>query len=116
MERYIGTKIIAAEPMSEAEFAQVVRPLGTIRIDSQGNSRPGYKVVYEDGYTSWSPQEVFERAYRRITDAEFALIVGADPQAKSEPDPELAEILVNNQPRKIKRGFYRMPELYRVWP
>jgi hypothetical protein len=55
MERYIGTKIILAE-----------------REDKEG--RPGYKVVYEDGYTSWSPLEAFERAYRRITDAELALL------------------------------------------
>lgn len=47
---YIGTKIIQATPMA-----------GT-----QG--QPGYQVVYPDGYTSWSPQDVFERAYRK-TDA-----------------------------------------------
>ena len=23
----------------------------------------GYKVVYEDGYESWSPKDVFEKAY-----------------------------------------------------
>lgn len=27
---------------------------------------PGYYVVYEDGYTSWSPVEAFESGYRRI--------------------------------------------------
>ena len=54
-ERYIGTKIILAEPATK-------------------DGRDGYTVVYEDGYRSWSPKEVFERAYRRITDAEIDLI------------------------------------------
>lgn len=47
---YIGTKIIQATPMNGAQ------------------GQPGYQVVYEDGYTSWSPKDVFERAYRK-TDA-----------------------------------------------
>ena len=28
------------------------------------NREDGYKVVYEDGYESWSPKEVFEKAYK----------------------------------------------------
>ena len=28
------------------------------------NDVEGYRVKYEDGYESWSPKEVFERAYR----------------------------------------------------
>lgn len=28
------------------------------------NRKDGYKVVYEDGYESWSPKDVFERAYK----------------------------------------------------
>lgn len=27
---------------------------------------PGYYVIYEDGYTSWSPVEVFESGYTKI--------------------------------------------------
>lgn len=48
---YIGTKIIQATPMPQ-----------------HAGGREGYQVVYEDGYTSWSPKDVFERAYRK-TDA-----------------------------------------------
>jgi hypothetical protein len=55
MDRYIGTKIVLAEPMEKEGVA-------------------GYKVVYEDGYVSWSPHNTFVRAYRRITDAELDLI------------------------------------------
>ncbi len=55
MQAYIGTKIVLAEP-------SVVNGLG------------GYNVVYEDGYTSWSPKGVFERCYRQVSRSEQALI------------------------------------------
>lgn len=45
---YIGTKIIQATPMDGAQ------------------GQPGYQVVYEDGYSSWSPAHAFERAYSKI--------------------------------------------------
>ena len=67
---YIGTKIIAAEPMNENRW-----------LDSQGKltvgkeDRPGYRVRYRDGYVSWSPKEEFELAYREISDAEIDLLL-----------------------------------------
>ena len=39
--------------------------IGIKRIKAEAESREGvdgYKVVYEDGYESWSPKEVFEEA------------------------------------------------------
>mgnify|MGYP001612949154 CR=1 FL=1 len=66
---YIGTKIVRAEPMTSAQFAYEHRRQ---MIDGEG-----YKVVYEDGYASWSPKETFERAYRHVTPAEAALVGGA---------------------------------------
>ena len=45
MKTYIGTKVIQATPGLK-------------------DGKEGYKVVYEDGYTSWSPKEVFEAAYK----------------------------------------------------
>ena len=27
----------------------------------------GYKVIYEDGYQSWSPKQVFEEAYTEVS-------------------------------------------------
>ena len=44
MVRYIGTKLIEA-------------------TQAQKDGKDGYKVVYPDGYTSWFPADVFERAY-----------------------------------------------------
>ena len=41
---YVGVKIITAWPQEK-------------------DGKPGYSVKYEDGYTSWSPAEAFEKAY-----------------------------------------------------
>ncbi len=61
MQTYIGCKIIQAEPMDEI-------------VTGDRIPRPGYKVAYPDGYTSWSPKEVFEEAYRPISGKEKILI------------------------------------------
>ena len=74
---YIGTKIIAAEPMSEFDFLD-----STGRIHKRDHimkDRPGYKVRYEDGYISWSPKETFERAYRLVSDLELEMIFNQIP-------------------------------------
>lgn len=66
---YVGTKIIQAEPMDHFAF---LKSKGQ-PIPEHENS-PGYKVTYEDGYISWSPQNVFERCYREITKSELRLL------------------------------------------
>lgn len=53
MKEYIGVKVIRAEPEDR-------------------ENKPGYKVVYADDYTSWSPKAVFEEAYVSTTDMSFA--------------------------------------------
>ncbi len=60
METYIGTKIIQAEPQKCPKDDQ---------MNKKGD--PGYKVVYEGDYVSWSPKEVFEKAYRSVTGVSF---------------------------------------------
>jgi hypothetical protein len=37
----------------------------------------GYKVIYEDGYESWSPAQVFEAAYQPITSMNFGHALAA---------------------------------------
>lgn len=44
MEKYIGIKLIEAEPNGE-----------------------GYTVKYPDGYESYSPKDVFEKAYLKVS-------------------------------------------------
>lgn len=71
---YIGTKIIKAEPCDR-------------------DSRAGYTVYYPDGYTSWSPKDTFEAAYREISFHERQLIEMTDAEASiaqiSDGDPDL---------------------------
>jgi hypothetical protein len=74
MQAYIGTKVVLAEPMSDVQFRATVK--GEAH-DGLTEARPGYLVVYpnpEGDYKSWSPIEVFEQAYRPVSDAEKGLI------------------------------------------
>lgn len=71
MKLYIGTKIIAAEPMGEEKFLFLHGKSPSYNIATQ---RDGYRVMYEDGYISWSSKETFERAYREINLYEMALV------------------------------------------
>lgn len=52
-QQYIGTKIIDGEPACNAE------------------GQPGYEVLYENGYKSWSPQEAFDKAYVSVSAMTF---------------------------------------------
>lgn len=64
MKKYIGTKIISAEPCAR-------------------DGRDGYTVVYKDGYTSWSPKDAFEEAYIAIDSIPNRLTID-DLKAKVE--------------------------------
>ncbi len=65
METYIGTKIIQAEP-HEKDYGP-----------PETHGQPGYRVVYPDGYTSWSPKSAFEEAYRETSAMSFGLAIEA---------------------------------------
>ena len=81
MEKYLGVKLIEAEPSSLDQFAGA-KNFGDLSKLSGGVDREGYKVVYEDGYTSWSPKDVFEKAYRRVDNLTFGLVIEALKQGK----------------------------------
>lgn len=62
MKKYIGTKQIEAEPMTKGDaFGKHLLREG---IYAEDFDKPGYHVRYEDGYESWSPKDVFEKAYK----------------------------------------------------
>jgi len=63
---YIGTKVIRAVPMNEADYTE---------MPPDESSRPGYKVTYPDGYESWSPKDAFENTYREVTYEEKAFFL-----------------------------------------
>lgn len=73
MNTYIGTKIINAKPMTLGEYNDLH---GWKMLPSEYPAEEGYLVEYTDGgkpnhpdfkgYISWSPKDVFERAYRMV--------------------------------------------------
>lgn len=73
MKKYIGTKIVSAE--------KAIRKDGNIYTETDAIPRtmspaePGYKVVYEDGYVSWSPKDVFEKVYMPFSAMNFGQAV-----------------------------------------
>jgi Protein of unknown function (DUF2829) len=72
MLTYIGTKIIHAVPMTrEAVEARLKRNIGGWETGD------GYLVQYEDGYESWSPKDVFDKAYRQMGLLTFGLAIEA---------------------------------------
>ena len=82
MKQYIGTKVVQAEPafrVSAGDFKNVIHPKTyAIPEDRTGQTwEDGYKVVYPDGYVSWSPKEVFEEAYRPTDGMNFGLAIEA---------------------------------------
>jgi len=62
MEKYLGVKLIEAEPimLNDAEEH--------LKKKIQTNNEPGYLIRYPDGYESWSPKDVFEKAYMKVGD------------------------------------------------
>ena len=74
MKKYLGVKIIQAEPISKGEAwsRNLVKVDTATELTEEQFEKlyktDGYKVVYEDGYTSWSPKDVFEKAYKEIGD------------------------------------------------
>jgi hypothetical protein len=71
MKQYIGTKVINAKPMTRLEYNEF---RGWKLPSDEEGSDEGFLVEYVDGgkgntsayagYISWSPKEVFERAYK----------------------------------------------------
>lgn len=84
MKQYIGTKFIQAVPMTREQYNEYRG--WTLPSDEDGNDE-GYLVEYLDGgqsnhpahngYVSWSPKEVFERAYFPTNGMTFGLAIDA---------------------------------------
>lgn len=60
MKQYIGTKIVKAMPMTMTKAQKMLgREIKPATVEEDG-----YLVEYKDGYRSWSPKSVFEKAYK----------------------------------------------------
>jgi hypothetical protein len=84
MKQYIGTKIINAKPMTKQEYSDFRG--WTVPADEDGADE-GFLVEYVDGgkantpeyagYVSWSPKDVFERAYKPTENMSFGEAIEA---------------------------------------
>lgn len=83
MQRYIGTKVVHAKPMTQQEFAVY---MGQVNKSNLADHSPkGYLVEYQDGgepnhpdhdnYISWSPADVFDRAYVETDGMDFGAAI-----------------------------------------
>lgn len=71
MKKYIGTKQLKAKPMNLGEYNKY---RGWKQPENEDPNTEGYLVEYQDGgkpnderhegYISWSPKDVFEKAYK----------------------------------------------------
>ena len=84
MQQFIGTKLINAKPMTRGEYNKY---RGWQVPENENPEDAGYLVEYQDsptantpdhaGYVSWSPKDVFEKAYRRSDGMPFVLAIEA---------------------------------------
>jgi len=74
VDKYIGVKIIHAEPMTRGDYNKFKG--WTIPQDEDPNDE-GYLVKYKDGYISWSPKGIFEDSNRKTDGMTFGLAVEA---------------------------------------
>lgn len=65
MKKYIGTKLIEAKPMTRGEYNDF---RGWKIPENENPNDAGYMLKYLNQYVSWSPAEVFERAYLEVDD------------------------------------------------
>ena len=88
MQTYIGTKIVMAEPAVNVGGKIITGPV--VQAEAlDATVREGYKVVYPDGYESWSPKDVFEEAYRPTNGLNFGLALEAAKQSGRALVPEV---------------------------
>ncbi|WP_408592047.1 DUF2829 domain-containing protein [Paracoccus marcusii] len=84
MTRHIGTKLIDARPMTRQAYNDY---RGWPLPADENGADEGYLVEYLDGgqanhpdhagYISWSPADVFDKAYRPVTGMSFGLAIEA---------------------------------------
>ena len=86
MKQYIGSKIVKAWPCyripvigGRYEYCKLDEVVPT---SITGKIEDGYRVQYEDGYLSWSPKAVFEKAYHETTGLSFGLAIEAAKMGK----------------------------------
>lgn len=119
MKQYTGTKTVNATPMSRLEYNNLRG--WTVPADENPED-PGYLVEYTDGgkanhpqfsgYISWSPKDVFERAYHPATQNAAAPQDGTKVQGyRSLTADDIAQM---NDLKNISRDFCEKLDIERT--
>lgn len=61
----MGFKLIQAEPMNLGEYN---KSRGWTIPENEDPNTEGYRILYPDGYVSWSPKPIFEKAYMQVNE------------------------------------------------
>jgi hypothetical protein len=69
MKSYVGIKAIEAKPMTRGDYNKY---RGWQIPSDENPADEGYLVVYEGNYESWSPKDVFEKAYHKSGEMSFS--------------------------------------------
>lgn len=84
MEKYMGFKLLEAEPVYK--YGNDIFSLENVPDHLIGiKMYEGYRVRYPDGYLSFSPKEVFEAAYMKLS-----------PNPNLQSGVSISEEMVNN--------------------
>lgn len=98
--KYVGIKVILASPMSRLDYN---RHRGWELPADENGDDAGYLIEYVDGgYISWSPKDVFDRAYTSVDDAQEGIMqyfayehLPPHLQEVSRPLGQIAQIMAN---------------------
>lgn len=93
LDKYIGVKMIDATPQTK-------------------DGKEGYMVVYEDNYESWSPKDVFEKAYRKTDGCTFGLALEAAKKGKGMRLPQWRSDVVVRVQYPDEHSKMTVPYLY----
>jgi hypothetical protein len=87
MKQYIGTKLIKAKPMTRGGYSAYRGHISPDVPPIEAPEAEGYLVEYSDGgnpndkrhdgYISWSPKAVFDKAYRPTDGMTFGMAIEA---------------------------------------
>ena len=80
LKTYIGVKIVQGEPQDCPKDSHKSKV-----------GDPGFKVIYDNDYVSWSPEDVFKDAYRLTDGMTFGLAVEAMRKGSKVRLPEWDE-------------------------
>ena len=88
MKKYIGIKIVKAEPMTAGVAVNRGFRVQPGDIESEAT---GYLVEYKDGYQSWCPKETFDFANRPCDAMPFGHALEAMKQGQKVKLPSWAD-------------------------